>query len=375
MNHPVYKLLDWVATSNLCWKGLSRNPNAIDLLKQNLDKIDIIELLDNPNILDIIHLIDTTLLEKELNYFSNSPSTRSISNINAIELLKNHQNKICWYDLSINPYAVKILKNKCPDSLAIDWDFLSMNKNPEAIELLKQNPKKINWLWLSSNPCNEAIELLKQNPKKINWSILSRNRNPEAIKLLEQNPKRINWSNLSRNSTDEAIKILKQYPKKHCYNMAGLSQNENPEAIKLLKQNPYCISRISYYLAMNPTDEAIQLLIDNIDKITDISWSGLAINRNPKAIQLLKDNLDKLDNYQVLSYTKNPYIIDLLKENQHLIFWDVLSDNPNIFQLDYEQIKKNFEPLAKEIIEVACHPNRIGRLMKQYNFDFEDWFN
>jgi hypothetical protein len=81
-----------------------------------------------------------------------------------------------------------------------------------------------------------------------------------------------------------------------------------------------------WYLAMNPTDKAIQLLIENMDKITEDSW-------------------------------------------------DFLSDNPNIFKLDYEQMKKNFEPLAKEIIEVACHPNRIRRLMKQYNFDFEDWFN
>jgi len=371
MNNSIYKLLDWIDINKLCWEGLSRNLNAIDLLKQNLDKIDIIELLDNPNILDIIHLIDTTLLEKELNCFSKSSSTRTISNINAIEILKNHQNKINWYDLSINPYAVKILKNKYPDK--IDWDFLSMNKNPEAIELLKQNPKKINWLWLSSNPCNEAIELLKQNPNKINWGILSRNTNPEAIELLKQNPKRINWNNLSKNSSDEAIKILKQNPKKHCW--TGLSQNENPEAIQLLKKNPYCISRVSYNLAMNPTDEAIQLLIENIDKITDICWSGLVTNRNLKAIQLLKDNLDKLKNkYKILSYSKNRYIIDILKENQHLIFWDVLSDNPNIFKLDYEQMKKNFESLAKEIIEAACNPNRIGRLMKQYNFDFEDWF-
>jgi hypothetical protein len=371
MNNPVHKLLDWIDINNLCWKRLSRNPNAINLLKQNLDKIDISRLLDNPNILDIIYLIDTTLLEKELNRFSKSSSTHTISNINAIELLKNHQNKICWHQLSINPYAVQILKN---NSLAIDWDLLSMNKNPEAIELLKENPKKINWALLCYNTTNEAIELLKQNPKKINWSSLSNNTNPEAIKLLKENYKKINWSNLSRNSNDEAIKILKQNPTQQCF--LGLAQNENPEAIKLLKQNPYCISRVSCYLAMNPTDEAIQLLIENMDKMTEDSWSGLAINRNPKAIQLLKDNVDKLkNNYQVLSHTKNPYIIDLLKENQHLIFWNEISDNPNIFKLDYEQIKKNFEPLAKEIIEVSCNPYRIERLMKQYNFDFEDWFN
>ena len=149
MNNPVYKLLDWIDINKLCWKGLSRNPNAIDLLKQNLDKINIIELLDNSNILDIIHLINTTLLEKELNYFSNSPLTHTISNINAIELLKKYQKKICWYDLSSNPYAVQILKNKYPNK--IDWDFLSLNRNPEAIKLLKQNPKKINWELLCYN--------------------------------------------------------------------------------------------------------------------------------------------------------------------------------------------------------------------------------
>ena len=66
-------------------------------------------------------------------------------------------------------------------------------------------------------------------------------------------------------------------------------------------------------------------------------------------------------------------MMELLKENQHLIFWNEISDNPNIFKLDYEQMKKNFEPLAKEIIEAACNPNRIRRIMKQYNFDFEDW--
>jgi hypothetical protein len=66
--------------------------------------------------------------------------------------------------------------------------------------------------------------------------------------------------------------------------------------------------------------------------------------------------------------------MELLKGNQHLIYWNEISDNPNIFKLDYDQMKKNFEPLAKEIIEAACNPDRIRRIMKQYNIDFEDWF-
>jgi hypoxanthine phosphoribosyltransferase len=143
-----------------------------------------------------------------------------------------------------------------------------------------------------------------------------------------------------------------------------------------LKTNPDCETLLYDDLASNVSDKAIELLIENIDKLTDFGWITLSYNTNSKAIQLLKNNLDKLkNNYKVLSYTENPYIIDILKENQHFIFWDVLSDNPNIFKLDYEQMKKNFEPLAKEIIEATCNPNRIARLVKQYNFDFEDWFD
>ena len=38
-------------------------------------------------------------------------------------------------------------------------------------------------------------------------------------------------------------------------------------------------------------------------------------------------------------------------------------------------MSKNFEPLAEEIIAKALHPKRIDRLIKEYNFDFEDWFD
>ena len=46
----------------------------------------------------------------------------------------------------------------------IDWTFLSLN--PNAIELLKENQDKINWTNLSLNP--NAILLLKENQDKIN---------------------------------------------------------------------------------------------------------------------------------------------------------------------------------------------------------------
>jgi hypothetical protein len=49
--------------------------------------------------------------------------------------------------LPINPNAIEILKEN-PDK--IDWCLLSIN--PNAIELLKEYPNKIRWYWLSDNP-------------------------------------------------------------------------------------------------------------------------------------------------------------------------------------------------------------------------------
>ena len=72
---------------------------------------------------------------------------------------------------------------------------MNLSFNPNAIELLKENPDKINWLHLSSNP--NAIELLKENPDKIDGTELACNAN--AIELLKEHPDKINWWILSHN--------------------------------------------------------------------------------------------------------------------------------------------------------------------------------
>ena len=89
---PLCKLRKWVLPDIINWDWLSRNPNAIPILEQNLDKID-------------------------------------------------------WYYLSANPNAIYLLEQN-PDK--IYWTRLSAN--PNAIHLLEQNPDKIHWLWLSLNP-------------------------------------------------------------------------------------------------------------------------------------------------------------------------------------------------------------------------------
>jgi hypothetical protein len=168
-----YKLKDWIPLEKLDWCGLSANPNAIELLKANLGKINWDALSENPN-------------------------------DEAIELLKANPNKISWSNLSKNPhpYAIELLK-KNPEN--IDWENLSAN--PNAIDIFKANPEKISLQWLSANPSQYAIELLKANPKEIDWDYLSSNPNPYAIELLKAKSKYINWEFLSENPN--AIELLK----------------------------------------------------------------------------------------------------------------------------------------------------------------------
>jgi hypothetical protein len=106
----------------------------------------------------------------------------------------------------------------------------NVNTNPEAIELLKENPEKLDSIeyfeQLSSNPTSVAISILKANPKKIIYETLCSNTNPEAIKMLEDGiniDSREGWENLSRNP--EGIEILKK--NQDLINWENASRNKN----------------------------------------------------------------------------------------------------------------------------------------------------
>jgi hypothetical protein len=249
-----YVLKDWISSDwrtvyKINWTTLSRNPNAIDMLKENPKKIDWVWLSANPN---------------------------------AIELLQSKSENIHWPYLSMNPGAIELLKAKRGK---IDWSYLSKNPNPEAIDMLKANPKKIDWEHLSENPSSKVIELIREkirlennlnkdqlddlpDSKKISWKVLSAN--PVAIELLKKNRGKIDWNELSA----------------------------NPNAIELLQANQ-----------------------------EKINWPRLSAN--PKAIELLKKNKGKI-NWPILS--ANPNAIELLRINPKKIDWEYASMNPAIFE-------------------------------------------
>ena len=275
--------------------------------------------------------------------------------------------KIRWNQLSKNPNAIDLLREKITEesemdeddleklkeSEKIDWEFLSAN--PAAIELLKANFDEIDFIGLSANPSDEAIKLLKDNPEHIVWGVLSANPSVEAIKLLENNIDEINWEMLSTNPN--AINLLQKYYQE--IDMFMLSAN--PNAIKLLEF--YYDDIVWYNLSLNPS--AIELLRERIDEeknmprdelqdldlYNKINWDRLSLN--PNAIELLKakineekemseDELKNLDDYEKISWvllSKNPNAIELLQSYPNKINWELLSNNANGFGLLKERVK------------------------------------
>jgi hypothetical protein len=201
----------------ISWGSLSKNINAIDLLREKIEQEKI--LLENGqyNRLGIDEKIYWDNLSK---------------NSGAIELLEENEDKINWENLSsnTNPKTIKLLKKRIIyekslskseyNNLRNHISWCGISENPIAIELIQQNSDKICWLYLSKN--SRAIDILSlpKNYNDIFWMALSKNIN--AMNLLrdkyykekedeEKKDKKciidcIHWENLSANPS---IFILK----------------------------------------------------------------------------------------------------------------------------------------------------------------------
>lgn len=225
------------------WASLSSNPNAIQWLKQNPDKIDWHELASNPNVMELFDA-----------------------------------DKINWSALSGNPAAIHVLE-ACPEK--IDWRMLNYNSSPIAVRMLEANSEKISWLRLAHNTeamhliARETVESLEEQVNSEGWTSddfwFWLSANPSAIEFLEHNPNKINWSGLSRNP--KAIHLLDANPSKIDWEQLCI----NPAAIHLIENNKNNINWQSYTIYDNPC--AMHIIVDNYDKIDE--WCLEALFRNP----------------------------------------------------------------------------------------------
>ena len=268
------------------------------------------------------------------------------------------------------------------DKKKLDWSYLS--KNPNAIDLLKDNQDKIDWDQLSGNPNPDSIKLLKERIEYqnnlddyryrklvisgniINCYLLSQN--PNAIKLLKKYYNGIVWYKLAQNSNPNVIKLLQEKIK------VGFTDNDSEESVWFsLSQNP----------------NTMEILKDNPDKII---WCELSKNSNPDAIELLKNRITYENNLSREEYydlgrrnridwkglSANPNAIDLLKENPKQIIFNYLSANPKAIDLLKEQIKyentldvEEYKALENKINweKLSANPNAINLLKERIEYE------
>ena len=194
---------------------LSENPNAIDYLTNNPELIHWGYLSRNPNAIE--------LLKQRMIYEETKLTEKEIEDLPV-------KNKISWLHLSENPKAKELLEAKFEkERLLEDYDlaqetrynvffylnWIKLSANPCAIDLLKRNINKIDWKQLSINPNPEAVELLSlpENLDRLEWKGMPSNKNKSPIKLtdLSEDQNEIGWAELSRiANTEEAMKLLQK---------------------------------------------------------------------------------------------------------------------------------------------------------------------
>lgn len=267
--------------NHYCWSNLSENYSAIDILREHKNKI---------------------------NWFSFSYN----QNPDAISLIEEYQSnanaQIYWSRINENYYAVDFLQ-RYPQH--IRWEQLAENRNPIAMEMIKKNIHELNkkgWLNLCCNPTLEAMEIIENYSEHWDWSYLSAN--PCAIPFLKNNQDKIDWHYLSFNPAPEAIEMLRNNPNK--IDWKCLSDNPAPEAIEMLRNNP-----------------------KNID------WFYLRNNSNPSAISLFDELLCPEEKYQLSEYilkslSSNPDAISFFENSPQLIYWSEFSSNYAIFEEETE---------------------------------------
>ncbi len=140
------------------------------------------------------------------------------SNPNAIHILKNNIDKVSWEKISLNPNGAELWELN-PEGL--NWRLLS--SMPEAVPFLEKHQDKIDFNQLSKN--KSAIPLIEKHIDKVNWQYLAENEN--AIHIIEKNIHRFKSYEMKSSlcSNPNAIHLIEKYPKLLVY--FGILKNPN----------------------------------------------------------------------------------------------------------------------------------------------------
>ncbi|EKX31852.1 hypothetical protein GUITHDRAFT_149032 [Guillardia theta CCMP2712] len=310
------------------WRYLSGNNNAADILVENIDRVDFNALKNTKIYAKIVKhkpdMIDWSVLSSK-------------DDEDAIQLLRDNLDKVDWRVLSANKGAIDILKDNLDN---VYWSELSKNEN--AIEILKAKPDKVvhDSLWFNNNP--EAADILDVSrcdpvpPLTINnflkreekdlieenaWNEICMN--PFAEKIVKDNMDNIEWNGISYNKSDWAYDLLMENKKNIVY--SGVLNNSNPRWSDTIKK----ILHRNY-------EDAIIVMI----KAGDENWK-LKLISNEETSNILAQYYNIEDFHQELHDALSTFVKDIKKTEEieflktHLkikLFYKYISRCPAIFQ-------------------------------------------
>jgi len=252
----VVNLKNFIEWDHLCE---NTNPKAIELLKQNQDEIDWEIIEDNPSAIEILkNNVDKYDYPIEIDFLALCPT------INDVEMIKKNLDNINLHKLCNNPKNSKILMKVINDDNVNKFFWYSICKYPENMRLIQRYHNKINWTGLSYNTNRNAIKLCIKNSDKIDMNIFCKNPEPLAISFIKKNKDEL--SNTSRrfifdNTNPEIISVLKYIIDTTPNAFVRLREEilSSPHYIELLKYLKIDIDTLDY--------DSLNLLLKNDDII------------------------------------------------------------------------------------------------------------
>jgi hypothetical protein len=197
----IEKHIQHYGVDSVDWQLLSANPGAHELLQRYSQYVNwnlfiahcdnIIYLMSNERF-----MVRTKNKLEFRKHLSQNPHT------DVLKLLQSFQDWIDWEGLSMNtnPHAINLIRDKLNGKITkgmgdISWRELS--RNEVAIPILMEYTHLIDWEFFSLNTHPRAIFLLRNNPHLIHWTNLSRN--PQALDLLSESMDKVNFEFLCEN--------------------------------------------------------------------------------------------------------------------------------------------------------------------------------
>jgi hypothetical protein len=218
----------------------------------------------------------------------------------------------------------------------IDWDALSTNTDPRAVELLSTKLAMIN-LDLFNKTQTEAnkkkLETLLSDRMQADTSLNQLNQSAQRgmlekdIQTLKKRRSQLQKKQMPINPyhyfEESKISELSEFNNINPVNWDALSTNTNKFAIDLLIQNPEKINwkLFNIFQTNKNKDYLMNLLLEtphNDYRITDIQGSAFATSTNET---FLRKNLNGKNFWDALSINRSRHALDLLIENFEQINW------------------------------------------------------